>query len=426
MGIFGIFKKKSKQKTWAKMLSGQTPIFSQFGTDIYASDVVQQAVGCIVTEITKSVPLHVVSTNGINNAAKQSSIQRVLSHPNDTMTTSDFLEKITWNLFLNYNSFILPVWNEGRLVKLLPIQPNAVEFLEDGSKRLYVKFTFSSGENYTVKYSDVIHLRKNFSVNELMGGDNTGQPTNKALLKTLEINDQLLQGVAKAINASFSINAVVKYNTIIDDGETEQALKEMEKKLENNKSGFLPLDLKAEIVPFKRDTKIIDADTLKFIDEKILRNFGVPLCILTGDYTKAQYEAFYQKTLEPVLIKYSQAFTKALFTDRESFGFGNEIIFQSKQLQFMTMSEKLEMIRLLGDSGSIFENEKRTVLGMQPVPELDGVRKQSLNYVDTDIAVEYQLGSLKSKTSNKKKENNNKDDEGGEKNAKDGEKNTDL
>ena len=99
MGILDIFKKKNKTKSWAKMLSGQTPIFSQFGTDIYASDVVQQAVSCIVTEIAKSVPLHVISSNGINNTAKQGSIQKVLNHPNDTMTTSDFLEKITWNLW---------------------------------------------------------------------------------------------------------------------------------------------------------------------------------------------------------------------------------------------------------------------------------------------------------------------------------------
>lgn len=420
-GIFDIFKKKNKTKNWAKMLSGQTPIFSQFGTDIYASDVVQQAVNCIVTEIAKSVPLHVISSNGINSTVKQSSIQRILNHPNDTMTTSDFLEKITWSLFLNYNAFVLPVWNEERLIKLLPIQPTSVEFLEDGSKKLYVKFTFASGENYTVKYSDVIHLRKNYSVNELMGGDNRGQPTNTALLKTLEINDQLLQGVAKAINASFAVNAVVKYNTLIDDGETERNIRGLEKKLENSQSGILPMDLKAEFIPIKRDTKIVDAGTLKFIDEKILRNFGVPLCILTGDYTKAQYEAFYQKTLEPILIKYSQTFTKALFSNRESFGYGNEIIFQSKQLQFMTMSEKLEMIRLLGDSGSIFENEKRTVLGMQPVPELDGVRKQSLNYVDTSIAAEYQLGNIK-----KRESDNKTNEEGGEDDEEDREKNNDV
>ena len=59
------------------------------------------------------------------------------------------------------------------------------------------------------------------------------------------------------------------------------------------------MDIKGEYVPIKRDIKLVDDDTLKFIDSKILRQFGVSLPILTGDYTKDQYEAFYQKTLEP-------------------------------------------------------------------------------------------------------------------------------
>ncbi len=51
----------------------------------------------------------------------------------------------------------------------------------------------------------------------------------------------------------------------------------------------------------------------------------------------------------------------------------------------------MEMIRLLGDSGALYENEKRVALGLKPLQELNGVRKQSLNYVDVNIANSYQL-----------------------------------
>ena len=138
-----------------------------------------------------------------------------------------------------------------------------------------------------------------------------------------------------------------------------------------------------------RRIQLVDDPTLKFIDEKILRNWGVPHCILTGDYTKSQYEAFYQKTLEPYVITISQAFTKTLFTDRER-SYGNKILFYPKDLVFMSTAETLEMIRLLGDSGAMYENEKRVAMGMRPLPELQGVRKMSLNYVDVDIAKSYQ------------------------------------
>ena len=70
-------------------------------------------------------------------------------------------------------------------------------------------------------YSDVIHIRYRYSINELMGGNELGQPDNKALLKTLELNNTLLQGVAKALKSSFAINGVIKYNTLMDDGKME-------------------------------------------------------------------------------------------------------------------------------------------------------------------------------------------------------------
>ena len=72
---------------------------------------------------------------------------------------------------------------------------------------------------------------------------------------------------------------------------------------------------------------MVDATTLKFIDEKILRNFGVSLPILTGDYTKEQSEAFIKK-FGTSIKKNRRIFTMTLFTDREK-GFGNKILFIS-------------------------------------------------------------------------------------------------
>ena len=86
----------------------------------------------------------------------------------------------------------------------------------------------------------------------------------------------------------------------------------------------------------------------------------------------------------------SQAFTRGIFTERQSNGFGNRIVFYSKELIFMSTDQKLEMIRLLGDSGGLYENEKRVMFGLKPLPELEGIRKQSLNYVDVKIVNDYQ------------------------------------
>lgn len=403
MGFFDRLRRKPpKTQKWAQTLNGYAPVFSQFGTNIYASDVVQQAIKCIVDEMKKLNPAH-IRYNGNDPVPVNDDIQTVLNNPNPLMTTSEFLEKILWLLLLNYNAFVLPtyyIWEDERGIQkrkysgLYPLKPTQVDFIEDASGQMYVKMRFENNFETTVPYDDLIHIKYNYSINEYMGGDVSGQPDHTALLKTLELNDTLLRGIAKAMNSSYAVNGVVKYNTMLDDGKMEAALKELERKLNNSESGFLPLDLKAEYTPLQHKIKLVDEETLKFIDEKILRNWGVPLSILTGDYTKSQYEAFYQKTLEPLIISISQAFTKKLFTDRER-SFGNRIELYPKDLIFMTVEQTLEMVNLLSNTGCIYENEKRVAFGLRPLPELEGKRYMSLNWVDMDIANQYQVGKNK-------------------------------
>lgn len=401
MGLFDrLFHRRPTDWKYAPMINGYSPTFPQFGTNIYASDVVQQALKCIVDEIKKLNPSHIRIVDS-DPVPQRSTVQDVLNDPNPLMTTSEFLEKVSWLLLLNYNAFIIPVYytwkdektgSERRYYEALyPIKPTQVNFIEDASGRLFVQFYFANGENTTIPYDNVIHLKYNYSVNEYMGGNEYGQPDNDALLKTIQLNHDLLKGVAKAMNASYAINGVVKYNTMLDDGKTINALRELERKLQNSESGFLPLDLKADFTPLEHKSELVDPETLKFVDEKILRNWGVPLPILTGDYTKEQYEAFYQKALEPLIISMSQALTKKMFTKREK-AFGNRVELYPKELIFMTVEQTLEMIDKLSPTGGLFENEKRVALGLRPKKELEGKRYMSLNWIDAENASQYQVG----------------------------------
>ena len=396
-----LFRRAPKDAKWAFTMDGFSPVFSVFGNDIYASDVVQQALSCIVGEIKKLNPAHIRMDGNDPVPIKDSDIQKVLDNPNPLMTTSEFLEKTMWMLLMNYNAFIIPtyyVWVDDktgatrrRYEALYPINPTQVDFIEDGAGRLFVKFMFWNGYTTTIPYDDVIHIRHNYSVNQYMGGNEMGQPDHEGLLKTLELNDTLLQGVAKAMKASYAVNGIVKYQTMLDDGKTRAALRELEDKLRNNESGFLPLDLKAEFTPLEKKIALVDEPTLKFIDEKILRHFGVPLPILKGDFTKQQYNAFYQKTLEGYIVNISQALTKKLFTDRER-SFGNRVELYPEKLVFLTVEQTLQLVEILAPTGAMYENEKRVAFGLPPMPELIGKRMMSLNWIDTQDASKYQTG----------------------------------
>lgn len=395
MGIIDFvnkYRNNKENKKIARLLSNASPIFSHFGNDVYASDVVQQAISCIVFELKKLTPLHIRLNGADPMPVKNSKIQYLLNNPNERMTTSDFIEKVFWSLFINYNSYIIPTYEykydkNGNRYKdytgLYPIQPTGTTILQDTRGEYFIQFRFLNGYETTLKYSDVIHLKYRYSVNEFMGGNEAGQPDNKAILKTLELNHTLLEGVSKGLKASFAINGVIKHNTLLDDEVMEEKIEELEKKLKENESGFLGLDIKGEYIPINNKIKFIDADTLKFIDEKILRNYGVSLPILTGDYTKGQYEAFYQKTIEPLIISISQMFTKVLFTDREK-AYGNEIKFYPHELIFMSTEQKLSLFDLLVDSASCYTNELRTNFGMMPLPELVGQIAMSSNKTNAE------------------------------------------
>lgn len=398
-----LFRRQPKETKIAPTLSGYMPIYGQTGVNVYAYDTVRQSLKRIVEEMMKLNPTHVRYKDS-DPVPVKGTVQDVLNNPNPLMTTAEFIEKTTWMLLLNCNAFIIPVyrvWTDEKTGEerryyeaLYPIRPMQVDFIEDLSGRLFVKFWFYDGEQTTIPYDNVIHIRTDYAINEYMGGNEAGQPDNSALMETVKLTKTLLNGVAEAMKASYAVNGVLKYNSYIDEEKMQAEIAKFEQKIANSQSGILPVDLKCDFTPMERKAAIVDQNTMKFVDDKIARSFGVSAAILSGDYTKAQYEAFYSQCLEPLTIKFSQAFTKKMFTSREK-AFGNRIEFLPEQLVFLTMQQRLELINTLAPQGGGFVNEYRTWLGLAPLPELEGKRFMSLNWIDANNAAQYQVGKDK-------------------------------
>jgi HK97 family phage portal protein len=396
----GLLKRDDKRVTYAKMLDGTLPLFSQFGQNIYASDIVQMAIDRIATEMSKLQPRHIrVDPNGIQKVP-ESKLNRLFRFaPNPLMTTADFVEKITWLLFMHYNCFIYPMYEtvEGAQgirrehVALYPLNPSTVTFLQDSAGTLFVKFDFPGGASFDLAYADVIHLRKRFSVNSLMGGGIDGQPDNTALLKVLNINHTIMEGLGKAIKVSMSVRGVLKINTLLDDEKQEAERRRFEAAIAKGESGIIPMDLKGEYIDLKPDPKIIDKDTMAFIQDKILNWYGVPLAILSGDYTDEQYQAWYESTLNPLTNKLGQAFSRTLFTPTEQ-NHGNKVVFYHRDMMYLSTKSKLELLKTAGEQGLLTDDQKLAILGYPPLPDGTGNRRTiSLNYISTEIADQYQL-----------------------------------
>ncbi|WAA10323.1 phage portal protein [Fervidibacillus albus] len=416
MAFWDLFKKNRLNRNdvyeQAKMLNGYSPIFTQFGKNIYASDVVQMCVDVIATEISKLRPKHIRTDSDGMQSIVRGSINRLFKfYPNELMTTSDFLYKIIWLLYTNLNAFIYPMyeiktdrrgnqWKE--YLGFYPLNPTVVTFLQDKNKTIFVEMSFANGEKFTLRYSDVIHLRKRFGANDIMGGGIDGQPDNEALLKVLQINDSLLQGIEKAVKSSLSIRGIIKINTMLDNEKQKKEREKFEKAIASGQSGIIPLDLKNDYIDIKPDPKLVDKDTLEFLENKVLRYFGVSLPILTGDFNDDQYQAFYEKTLEPLVISLGQAFSKTLFTARE-LDVGNEIVFYQRDMMFLSTAAKLNLIKTAGEQGLLTDNQKLALLGYPPIPGGDR-RTQSLNYIDVSLVNAYQMNRSNNATKGGKEE----------------------
>lgn len=387
--MFGV--EKAKNLNYGTMSNGMTPIYSGRGQNIYMNDVVQQTLDCIVNELKKLNPTH-VRYEGFDPVPVDGPLQQVLNDPNPLMTTSEFIEKWAWMLLLTYNAFIYVQRNDkGTVTGYYPLNPQQVTFMETPDGKLYLKLRFGSGYESTIPYDSIIHLKTHFAQNDLMGGNEYGQPDQEHIKKTIGINDDLLEGLRKAMKVSCAVNGVVKYKVMMDEERMKKNIEVFEKKLQDSESGLLPMDTKEEYLPLNRDIRLVDKDTLEFLDKKIMRNWHVPANIVLGSYKTEEYASFYQAALEPIIISASQGFTKKTFTKQQAGGYKNKIMFFMKELIFADTSQTLAVVKELAQTGALFENEKRVAFGFAPDIKLKGQRKQSLNWIDAEYATEYQL-----------------------------------
>lgn len=387
MGFFDFLKKKEKpnNSAWfAPTSNGGMPFYTSFGDSIYASDVVVQSIRCKANEFRKLDPRHIRDDGKTRVTVDDSSIAKVLRRPNSIMTTSDMLSKICILLELNKNAYIYPTsyiskGGEKFYTGLYVLKPRTVYYLVDKSDRYFVEMSFDSGVTVTIPREEIIHVRKDYGVNDYFGGGAFGGGLEaEELLKACAEYDKLCQSISKALELSCQVNGILRVNSYLDDKKKEAERQAFEQKLQNNESGLLVTDLKDEYINIPRDVKLVDSETLKFFYQNITRSNGVSMAILNGDYTKTQKEAFYEHALEADIKSLAQAMSQTLFTDREA-AFGNKILLYPNDINFMSTSEKIEALKAGLPAGIFTRNEARELLGFPPIENGDQI-PQGYNY----------------------------------------------
>jgi HK97 family phage portal protein len=369
-----------------KLLNGYNAVFTTWGNDPYSADVVRGAVDAIARNAAKLKPKHIKRV-GKDIQPVSGQVERVLQiRPNPHMSTYDFLYKMVTALLIENNAYAYPVWEGAMLKAIWPIIAQQVEFIEDNVGQIGIRFTFANGDSQTLFYDEVIHLRRHFYKNDLVGEND------KAINNTLEAIHTTNEGLGQAVKTSASLRGILKYQGILKEADIKANRDRFveEYLVVQNNGGVAALDSKADYTELKSQPLMVDAAQMKELRENVYRYFGVNEKIITGSYSEQDWDAFYESTLEPLAVQLSLEFTYKLFTANERTR-GHEIIFEANRLQYVSTKTKVQMLKDLAPLGLFTINEGREIFNLAPVEGGDK-RIQTLNVVDADKASKYQLG----------------------------------
>lgn len=368
----------------AQLLNSTSIDFRPFDRNAYELDLVRSSVDALARNIAK---LKGRKINGKNVVDDTKPINRILQYkPNEYMDAFSFYYKIATQYYLTNNAFIFPKWENGRLVALYPIMASQIKLLENNKGKLFIRCIYRNGEIATLPYEEVIHLRRHFNEHDIWGSDN------ECIRSTLEVANTLNQSISVGAKLIASIRGILE---LVTSSKDEDLIAKRDKFIKTNMevndgTGIIVTDAKSKYTPINEDTKLIPDGQLAYIKNNIYSYFGVNEKIVQNSFSEDEWNAFYEGSIEPFAIQMSQAFTNALFTEKER-GFGNVIMFESNRLQYASNNTKIQVVKELGALGVLTINEAREIFNLGEIEEGDK-RLVSLNYVNANLQDQYQMG----------------------------------
>ena len=386
MGFLDRLFNRKETVTTNRLLITEPTGFSNFYGDAYANDVYREAVDAIARNAGKLKGSHVIAYADQKRKAGDGKINRLLqTRPNPYMSAYDFLYKLVTHLFLYNNAFAyLDRDDRGNLKAIYPITASNVNVLSDAANDLYCSFYLKSGKEVILPYGDLVHLRRYFNDDDVLGADNS------AIMPGLELSQTQNEGIINGIKAGASIRGILSFTQIMSASklkEEKEAFVADYLSMENG-AGVVATDQKMSYTPIESKPVILNADQAKEVKSKIYDYLGITEPIVNSSYTEDQYSAFYESTLEPIATALSQEFTAKLFNDREQ-AYGNSILFESGRLQFTSNATKVQLIKELMPMGLLTINQALEILNLPSVTDGDK-RLQALNMIDAAQAAAYQ------------------------------------
>ena len=371
----------------AQLINSFNSLITNYNSEIYNDLTVRSCVDTIARHVSKLKPVHIIKDEDGRHLQSTTINSLLNSRPNIYMSTADFLYKVTSQLLYYGNAFIfLQKDTQNNIIGFYPIDFATCE-LKEVNNALYLKFNFYTGKTIAVPYTDIIHIRRNFSSHDFLGQD-AYQP----LQETLSNLFKARRSISNKVENSGKISGVLKIKGNVGQENWITQAKTFAKNFmsfSNDTGGIAAVDSSTDFVPITNKVESAEDTQLKYLQKEVYSYFGLTEAIVSGNYTETEWQAFYESIIESIKIQLSQEFTAKVFTDQER-KYGNLIDFNSNRLTYASTANKVSMVKELGALGLLTTNEARELFDLPPVEDGDK-RLVSLNYINAAKADEYQL-----------------------------------
>ena len=362
MGLFDLFLKNRPEPVGVyegkfKMISGYEPHFSRFTGGVYESELIRAAINSRATHISKLK----VEVLGSARPALRNKLKKA---PNQFMTWSQFMYRLSTILDIHNTAFIIPVYDEyGEPSGIFCPVPTNCEVVQFGGVP-YLRYKFSDGNTAAIEL-EYCGVMNKFQYKDDLFGEN-----NSALVPTLDLIHIENQGIEEATKSSAAYRFWAKVSNFIKG---EDLAKERQRFTEANfakeaKGGGMLLfpNTYSDIHQIEAKPWVVNAAQMKEIRESVFEYFGINEDVIQNQAYGDAWNAFYEGVVEPFAIQFSEVMTKMLFTLREQAA-GAEVVATSNRLQYLSNADKLNVTRDLLDRGIITQNQAMEIWNLPPV-----------------------------------------------------------
>ena len=334
-----------------KTLTAYRPAFTTWRGAIYESDLVRAAIDARARHISKlKVEIHGAAKPGLQAKLRQG--------PNQWQTWSQFLYRVSTILDASERStcIIVPVLDEYLVTTgyfpVLPSKCEVVDFKGDP----WLRYNFTHGQTAATPMKDCAVLTKYQYKNDFFGDGNG------ALDETMKLVHIQNEGIEEAVknSATYRFMAQVNNFTMADDLAKERKRFTQENLVADAEAGGLLLfpNTYQNIQQIKNTPYTVDAAQMELIKTNVSNYFGVNERVMQNLAAGDELDAFFNGAIEPFAIQFSEAMTKAIFTERER-AQGSYLIANANRLQYMSTTAKVQMAKELLDRGVMTINEAR-------------------------------------------------------------------